>query len=106
MNKEKTNIEKLKELAEDFYEYTTEISITETELFCDYEYLEDLIPVRFHRETTHEDYEKEITKDILYDLVFNKEAIEKQISYDAGDWSTDSAEYEYIKETYKKLKDN
>ena len=47
---------KLQKLVEDFYEYTTTISITEWEYFCNLEYIEEKI---HHRETTREDYIKE-----------------------------------------------
>ena len=80
--------------------------LTEFELFDEYEYLEDLIFKKFHRKATHEDYEKEIKKDILYDLLFNTKRIEKQISNDIGTYETNSIEYKHIRSIYKELKEN
>lgn len=42
---------------------------------------------------------------MLYDLIFNQEAIKEQIINDLCNYEKDSGEVEYIKDFYKKWKD-
>lgn len=103
---------KIKEFIKNYYEYTTEISITEFEYFENFNYLEGCSL----KETTREDYLKESYKDLLYDLIFNQNAIKEQILNDIenynfenlesyADKTKDNAELEYIEEFYFKNKE-
>lgn len=95
-------IEKFKELVEDFYEYTITISITEFELFSNYEWLKCKIN---RKETTRDDYYNEVLKDILFDFIFNKNAIASQFLNDYYSYDENSLELVEIKEMYKRVKE-
>ncbi len=99
----KKAINKLKHLAEEFYDYTTEISVTEGELFSHYEFLEDEMRYK-ENGAEYEDYKKQALKDILFDFVFEKQSVESQIMEDCQNYETKSREFPYIKDMYKKLK--
>lgn len=100
----------IKEFIEDYYEYTTTISITENELFSNYEWLEDMGGWLFESEDLNDSkkmcdmYIKTIKKDLLYDFIYNQEAIEEQIENDLENYGEDSGEHKYIAEFYNKWK--
>ena len=91
----------IQDFISDYFDYTTDISITESEWLDKFEWLETYIT---NRETNSEDYHKEALKDLLFDLFFNQDNIKTQIITDLGVYEKDSGEYEYIKEFYNKWK--
>lgn len=98
--KSKISINELKTIVEEFYEYTTEISITEDELFSDFDYLKDIIT---HREVTEQDYVNEVYKRLMFQIVFKPDSIKEQLETDYCEFCEDR-ELLMIKEMYKKLK--
>ena len=92
---------KLEEFIKSYYLYTTTISITENEYLDQFDYLEDTIQ---HREVDYDDYVKEAYKDLLYDTIFNPEAIQKQLINDLNDYSVNSLEYTAIIDFSNKCK--
>ena len=96
-----TNLQFIQDFISDYFDYTTDISITESEWLDKFEWLETYIT---YRETNSEDYHKEALKDLLFDLFFNQDNIKTQIITDLGVYEKDSGEYEYIKEFYNKWK--
>lgn len=104
-------LSKIKQFIEEYYDYTTTISITESELFSNYEWLEDMENWLFDSETLNDNnkmcdiYVKEIKKDLLYDLLYNQEEIKNQIENDLCNYEEDSEEYQYIKDFYTKWKE-
>lgn len=96
------NLQYIQDFISDYFDYTTTISITESEWLSKFEWLEDYIT---YRKTNNEDYHKEALKDLLFDLFFNQDNIKTQIILDLDIYETDSGEYRYIKEFYNKWKD-
>lgn len=100
----------IKEFVEDYYEYTTTISITENELFSNYEWLEDMEGWFFESEDLNDAekmcdiYVRTIKKDLLYDLIYNQNAIKGQIENDLENYDEDSEEQKYIARFYNKWK--
>lgn len=97
-----TNLQYIQDFISEYFDYTTTISITESEWLDKFEWLETYIT---YRETNSEDYHKEALKDLLFDLFFNQDNIKTQIILDLDIYETDSGEYKYIKEFYNKWKD-
>lgn len=97
------DFKEIEKFIKDYYEYTTEISITENEYFGNFEWLESWIS---HRKTTYDDYVKEGYKDMLYDLIFNQNEIKRQIENDLCNYDKeqDIAEIKYIKKFYETWK--
>lgn len=95
------NAEKLQELAEELYDYTTTISITEFELFDNYT---EKLEKEKQRELTREDYVEEITNEIKHDLLFNVNRIKRQLEIDIGVYEEETGEFAEIVAMYKKLK--
>lgn len=93
----KVDLKDLEKFIKEYYDYTTTISITEWEYFSHFEWLEDWI---LHREITREDYIKEAYKDLIYDLLFNQNAIKEQLESDMCNYSEDSGEMLYIRNFY------
>lgn len=91
-------MEKLKELVNDFYEYTKTISISEMELFENY-----YCKLSDNGKISNETIEKMIKQDILYDFIFNQEGISTQLENDTFSYDTDSLEYKEIENMYKKI---
>ena len=88
-------------LAEDFYDYTSTISITEDEWF-------DNIEAK-HPETkeyTYNQMKHFAIKLLMKDLKQNPKSIETQLINDYEAYGEDSPEFNDIKAMYKKLKDN
>lgn len=88
-------------LAEDFYDYTSTISITEDEWFDNIE--------AEHPETQEYTYNQMrhfAIKLLMKDLKQNPKAIETQLINDYEAYGEDSPEFNDIKAMYKKLKDN
>lgn len=98
-------MEKLKELVNDFYEYTKTISISEMELFENYycKLSDSEIDYLNARGTLDKNIERMVKQEILYDFVFNQEGIKQQIENDTFSYDTDSLEYEEIEDMYKKI---
>lgn len=97
-----SNLQNIQNFISDYFDYTTEISITEDEWLDKFEWLEDYIT---HRKTTDEDYHREALKDLLFDLFFYQEGIKEQIINDLCNYEYKSAEFKYIKNFYNKYKD-
>lgn len=98
-------MEKIKKFIKDYYEYTTTISITESELFDNYEWVDDCA-YWFNLDYANDELiTKFIHKDMLYDLIYNQNTIKEQIENDIDSYGEDSDEFEYIKKFYKKWKD-
>ena len=88
-------------LAEDFYDYTSTISITEDEWFDNIE--------AEHPETKEYTYNQMrhfAIKLLMKDLKQNPKSIETQLINDYEAYGEDSPEFNDIKAMYKKLKDN
>ena len=88
-------------LAEDFYDYTSTISITEDEWFDNIE--------AEHPETkeyTYNQMKHFAIKLLMKDLKQNPKSIETQLINDYEAYGEDSPEFNDIKAMYKKLKDN
>lgn len=99
------DLKKVKDFIIDFYKYTTTISITEGELFSKFEWLDDC-SYWFNLDYANDELiTKFIYQNMLYDLIFNQEAIKEQIINDLCSYEEDSEEIEYIKDFYKKWKD-
>ena len=62
-------LQKIQNFIKDYFDYTTTISITESEWLGEFEWLEMAIS---WRDTNSEDYHKEALKDLLFDLFFNQ----------------------------------
>lgn len=92
--------DKLRKLAEDFYKYTTDISITEDEWFSNLE--------ADHPELKDIGYNEIVEyaiNEILDDLKNNPEEIQRQMGIDCCEYGPDSPEYKEIIEMYNELKD-
>lgn len=97
-------LSKIKQFIEDYFEYTTTISITESEWLSHFEWLEDW-KKGVDDKTMTKLYHKEALKDLLYDLIYNQENIKEQIETDLDIYGVESAEFEYIKNFYTKWKE-
>ena len=98
-------MEKLKELVDEFYNYTINISITESELLSYYydilsqsrkDYLES-------RQDLDNEVDRMVRADILWDFVFTPINIIDQMQTDIDTFGTDSYEFREIKDMYKKI---
>lgn len=98
-------MEKLKELVEEFYNYTINISTTESELLEKYydklseterDYLEE-------KQDLDNEIDRMVKADILWDFVFTPINIIDQLQIDIGTFGTDSYEFREIKDMYKKI---
>lgn len=102
------NFEKIREFIDDYYNYTITISITENELFSNYEWLENMENWLYNAEDKNNNdkmckiYIKEIKKDMIYDLLYNQKAIKEQIETDISIYGNGSGEMKYIKYFYNK----
>lgn len=99
-NLKESDDDSLRKLAEDFYEYTTDISITEDEWFDNIE--------AEHPELKNASYEEIVdfaTNEILRDLKDNPAIIQEQMRNDCCAYEYDGPEHEEIREMYRKLKD-
>ena len=76
-----TNLQYIQDFISEYFDYTTTISITESEWLDKFEWLETYIT---YRETNSEDYHKEALKDLLFDLFFNQDNIKTKIITDLG----------------------
>ena len=92
-------LQKIQNFIKDCFDYTTTISITESEWLGEFEWLEKAIS---WRDTNSEDYHKEALKDLLFDLFFNQNRIKEQIENDLENYSDESEEFKDIKKFYKK----
>lgn len=103
-NLEKCNLERIKDFINAYFDYTTTISITESEWLSKFEWLED-----WHKGENdfvmRKLYHNEALKDLLFDLIFNQDNIKKQFEIDLDNYETDSEEYSYIKNFYNMWKD-
>lgn len=91
----------MKELAKEFYDYTTTISITEEEWFSNLE--------ADNPKTKEFDYNQMYEyalETLMNDLKYHNEHIERQLRTDLGNYSKESMEYKDIKKIYYKLKKN
>lgn len=93
-------LQTIQDFISDYFDYTTTISITESEWLGEFEWLEKAIS---WRKTTSEDYHKEALKDLVFDLLFNQDKIKKQIENDIETFGNGS-ELVYIKDFYDKWK--
>ena len=98
-------MEKLKELVEEFYNYTINISITESELLE--HYYDNLSQIRRDYLEGNQDLDNEIDRmvraDILWDFVFTPINIIDQLQTDIDTFGTDSYEFREIKDMYNKI---
>lgn len=90
----------IQDFISDYFDYTTKVSITESEWLSHFEWLENVIT---WRDTNREDYHKEALKDLVFDLLFNQNKIKEQIENDIEIFGNDS-ELIYIKDFYNKWK--
>lgn len=97
--KESSDEDALRKVAEDFYEYTTDISITEDEWFSGLEADHPEL-----KEVSYEEIRDFAINEILNDLKNNPKAIQKQMRIDCCEFGYDSPEHEEIVEMYKELK--
>lgn len=97
---------KLKELVEDFYEYTSTISITENELYGNYYDMISPIYRNMYEDKNilRKEIEKRIKADILYDFIYDIERIKFQIKNDLGTYEENTQEYKDIITMYNKIK--
>lgn len=93
-------LQTIQDFISDYFDYTTTISITESEWLSEFEWLENAIS---WRATNSEDYHKEALKDLVFDLLFNQDKIQKQIENDIETFGKGS-ELIYIKDFYSKWK--
>lgn len=98
-------MEELKKLVSDYYEFITNVLITESELYDNYINLS--CEYRLEREKEKGNEEEYLTtmifKDILYDLLFNKEHIKNDLKNATEFFEEDYSKQETIK-IYKKIK--
>ena len=108
----KYSYDEIKKFITDYFDYTTTISITESEWLGKYEWLENWI-CNADDETMKKLYHKECLKDLLYDLIYNQDDIEKQIITDLQCYEIDDntkfdenkpAEFDYMVKFYNKWK--
>lgn len=97
---------KLKELVEDFYEYTSTISICENELYQNYFDMINPIYVNMYENENilNKEIEKRIKADILYDFIYNINGIKNQMINDLDIYEKDTQEYKDIIIMYNKIK--
>lgn len=93
-------LQTIQDFISDYFDYTITISITESEWLGEFEWLENAIS---WRDTNSEDYHKEALKDLVFDLLFNQDKIQKQIENDIETFGKGS-ELIYIKDFYSKWK--
>lgn len=98
-------MEKLKELVEEFLEYTCNISICDSELYekyydklsqCEIDYLNQYNKLDL-------EIDRMVKADILYDFIFNQNGIKEQMLNDTFSYDTDSYEFREIKDMYNKI---
>ena len=98
-------MEKLKELVEEFYNYTINISITESELLE--HYYDKIGQTEKDYLTQKGDLDNEVDRmvraDILWDFLFTPVNIIDQIKTDIDTFGTNSYEFREIKDMYKKI---
>ena len=73
-------MEELKQLVEDFIEYTKTWSISETEWYWNIDCVRKNKGGK--RYITHEEFERAIREEILYEFVYNIEGIKRQLEND------------------------
>lgn len=96
----------LKELVEDFFEYTKEISITECELYDNYYDMIDKEYTNMYENhgRLNAEIERRIKADILYDFIYDIDRIKNQIINDLDIYGKDTQEYKEILKIYNKIK--
>lgn len=97
---------KLKELVEDFFEYTKTISVNECELYDNYYDMIDKEYTSMYEKhgRLNKEIEKRIKADILYDFIYNINGIKNQMINDLDIYEKDTQEYKDIIIMYNKIK--
>lgn len=101
------NIEKIQNLVRNFYDYTTNISITEAELLEGYYDKLSQSEKDYLIEKDELDYEidRMVKADILWDFIYRPQIIIDQINTDIDEYGVDSYEFREIKDIYKQIRE-